>query len=137
MSLLKVLQFGDNKSEKYNQKFLLLDYKCHFIRDHNEYRPTGVKQCERLELTLVASKSSNTFIYQWFVNQEMKSGRFTIEYPIQGNNTSDETRMVYFEDAMCYSIEEEYHIGDLQTRKLKLCLIADNITIDEITFTRS
>ena len=136
MSLLKKLQFGDNAFRKYNKEYLLSDYKCHVTRQHNEFRPRGEKRCERLVLTIVVPNKPEPEIYQWFVNQELLSGRIVIEFPPQANNLGQDSKVLEFDGALCYSIEEEYHIGNTQRRLLRLSLVAEKVVIDEITFNR-
>lgn len=135
MSLLKKLQIGNNEIGKYTQDYLLMDYQCHTCRQHNDLRPEADKFCERIDMTVVAPGRENVQLYQWFISQETESGRILIELPPNAKN-DDEKKEVFFENAVIYSLEEEFHFNTDRVRKLKLSIVAEQVTIDGVTFNR-
>lgn len=135
MSLLKKLQIGNNEIGKYTREYLLLDYKCHACRHYNEIRPDTDKFCERIDLTIVAPGREDASLYQWFISQSPESGRILIELPPNAKREG-EKKEVLFEDAVIYSLEEEFHFNTDRVRKLKLSIVAGKVTIDGVTFNR-
>ncbi len=135
MSLLKKLQIGNNEIGKYTQEYLLLDYQCHTCRQHNDFRPEAAKFCERIDMTVVAPGRENVHIYQWFISQTSESGRILIELPPNANKDG-EKKDVRFENAIIYSLEEEFHFNKDRVRKLKLSIVAEQVIIDGVTFNR-
>lgn len=135
MSLLKKLQIGNNEIGKYTQEYLLLDYQCHTCRQHNDFRPEADKYCERIDMTIVAPGRENVHLYQWFISQASESGRILIELPPNANKDG-EKKDVRFENAIIYSLEEEFHFNKDRVRKLKLSIVAEQVIIDGVTFNR-
>jgi hypothetical protein len=136
MSLLKKLQIGDNNSGRYTKEYLLTDYKCHTYRKHNEYRPDTDKYCDCIELTVIAPGREDVLMYDWFITQSLQNGRILIQLPPQMNQSEPESHEVLFEDACCFSLEEDYHLNKNQRRVLKLKLVAEEIVINDVTFYR-
>lgn len=134
MSLLKKLQIGDNSAGRYTQEYLLADYKCHVFRGHNEYRPDTEKRCDMIELSIIAPGREDILMYEWFVRKLNLNGRVIIELPPNVNQFHGEIKEIQFEDARCFSFEEDYHISKSQRRILKLQLVADNISIENVNF---
>lgn len=137
MSLLKKLQIGDNHIGRYTKEYLLNDYKCHTFRKHNEYRPTSDRMCDGIELTVIAPGKNDMQLYQSFIEQSTFSGRILIELPPKHSQNGNDMKEIQFEEALCYSLEEDYHIGDNQRRVLKLLLVAESIVIDGVKFNRA
>ena len=132
MSLLKKLQIGNNEIGKYTNDYLLMDYKCHTCRHCNELRPDADKFCERIDMTIVAPGREDISLYQWFISQDAESGRIHIELPPSASQKG-ETKDILFENAMNYSIEEEFHFNTDKVRKLRLSIVAEQETIDGVT----
>jgi hypothetical protein len=135
MSLLKKLQIGNNEIGKYTQDYLLLDYQCHTCRHHNDLRPEADKFCERIDMTVVAPGRENVHLYQWLISQAAESGRILIELPPNAKKDA-EIKEVCFENAIIYSFEEEFHFNIDRVRKLKISIVAEQVTIDGVTFNR-
>lgn len=136
MSLLKKLQIGDNATGMYTKEYLLVDYKCHTCRSHNELRPNADMSCERIELTVIAPGVGDMSIYDWFIDQTSVDGRILIELPAilyQGNT---EYKEIQFEGASCFSLEEHYEIDKNQRRVLRIGMIASTVVIDGIEYHR-
>lgn len=134
MALTAVLEFGDNYIRRYSKQYLVSD--CHFVfnRQFNSYRPEGGPRCERIEIVVVAPGRDDLSLFQWFSSQEVRAGRIVIMLSGDGRTTEGETQMLYFEEAKCFSLSEMYDINSSRRRLLKLALIADSITIDEVSF---
>lgn len=137
MSLLKKLQIGDNALGRYSKEYLLVDYKCHTFRSHNEFRPSSTMSCERIDLTIIAPGVDDMSIYDWFINQTTIDGRLLIELPAMLHQGSTEYKEIQLEEASCFSMEEHYEIGKNQRRVLKLGIIAGTVTIDGIKYERN
>ncbi len=135
MSLLKKLQIGNNEIGKYTKDYLLMDYKCHTCRHYNELRPDADKFCERIDMTIVAPGREDVSLYEWLISQTPESGRILIELPPNVQQEA-EKKEVLFEDAVIYSLEEEFHFNTDRVRKLKVSIVAEKITIDGVTFNR-
>ena len=136
MSLLKKLQIGDNATGMYTKEYLLVDYKCHTCRSHNELRPNADMSCERIELTVIAPGVDDMSIYDWFIDQTSVDGRILIELPAilyQGNT---EYKEIQFEGASYFSLEEHYEIDKNQRRVLRIGMIASTVVIDGIEYHR-
>jgi len=136
MSLLKLLQIGNNQMQKYSHEYLLKDYKCHVCRRHNEYRAIADKYCERIELTIVAPGREDVNIHDWFISQSLQSGRILVELPPDLKKQVRIDKEVLFEDAKLFSLEEEFHFNVDKVRILKVSLVAEEITIDGIKFNK-
>ena len=132
MSLLKKLQIGNNELGKYTKDYLLMDYKCHTCRHRNEFRPDADKYCERIDMTVVAPGREDVSLYQWFIAQTPESGRILIELPPNASQQG-ETKAIPFENAIIYSIEEEFHFNRDKVRKLKISIVTEKVTIDGVT----
>ena len=137
MSLLKKLQIGDNAVGRYTKEYLLVDYRCHTCRGHNEFRPNSDMSCERIEVTIIAPGVDDLSIYEWFINQTTFDGRLQIELPAALHQGSTEYKEILFEEASCFSLEEHYEIGKNQRRVLKLGMIAGKVTIDGVEYNRN
>ena len=136
MSLLKKLQIGNNQIGKYTKEYLLTDFKCHTHRLHNEYRPSADKYCDSIELVVIAPGREDMQLYEWFIHQSTLTGRLLIQLPPKPNQSEPDTQEILFEEARCFSFEEEYHINRNQRRMLRLQFVAEEVTINGITFKR-
>lgn len=137
MSLLKKLQIGNNALGKYTTEYLLKDYKCHTCREHNEFRPSADKYCERIDLMVVAPGRENVHLYNWFINQSAETGRILIELPPNSDREVEKRKEVRFENAIIYSLEEEFHFNTDRVRTLKVSIVAETVTIDGVNFNQN
>ena len=137
MSLLKKLQIGDNAIGRYTKEYLLVDYRCHTCRGHNEFRPNSDMSCERIEVTIIAPGVDDLSIYDWFINQTTFDGRLQIELPAALHQGSTEYKEILFEEASCFSLEEHYEVGKNQRRVLKLGMVAGKVIIDGVEYYRN
>ena len=80
---------------------------------------------------VVAPDKNNPFLYDWYVSQSCLSGRLRLELP---NGKFTALKDVEFNDAVCCSLSEEYHIDLNSRRTLTLSIMAGTMLIDELTF---
>lgn len=134
MALLAKLQFGDNAFRRYSHEYLVTDFKCHVTRRHNQARPDGNPKCDWLELTVVAPGRDDLILFEWFVDQSSISGRILIELSTSAQSQSPQWKEVLFENGVCYSFSEEYHIDQNRRRSLRLMIAVEEITVDAVRF---
>ena len=136
MSLLKKIQIGDNRSGRYTKEYLLSDFKCHTHRLHNEYRPDSDKYCDCIDVTIIAPGRDDMQLYDWFIHQSTMSGRLLIQLPPKPSQSEPDTQEILFEEARCFSFEEEYHINRNLRRLLRLQFVAEQVNINGAIFKR-
>jgi len=136
MSLLKKLQIGDNYACRYTKEYLLADFKCRTHRLHDKHRPGVDKYCDYIEATVIAPGREDMEMYDWFINRSPLSGRLLIQLPPQNNQKDPDTQEILFEEAQCFSFEEEYHINYNQRRMLRLQFVAEQVNINGVIFKR-
>ena len=86
-----------------------------------------------MELTVVAPGMMDLNLYEWYVDQSVLSGRILVALPLP--QQEEEWKEILFEDGVCFSISEEYHIDVRLRRMLTLGIAAENVVVDEIIFT--
>ena len=134
MALTAHLQFGNNQAGRYNADYLVVGCHCSYRRSHNGLRPDGQPHCDSVEVSLVAPGREDQTLNEWFINMEEMSGRIVFDLSSSSPDDSQPTRILLFENARCFRIEESYDKETRFRRLIKLCFEADTITIDEITF---
>lgn len=132
MALMARLQFGDNRANLYSKEYLVMDCHLHFSRHHNHFRPDTDARCETVELVVVAPGREDLNLYEWYIQNSTMSGRIVLD--LQSLNGDSVEKVILFEDAYCYAIEEEYHIDALKRRCLRLSLMAEKLIINDTTF---
>lgn len=136
MSLIKKLQIGDNHAGRYTKEYLLTDFKTRTHRMHDEFRPGADKYCDYVEATVIAPGREDMLMYEWFINRSTLSGRLLIQLPPKPNQNEPDCQEIFFEEAQCFSFEEEYHINHNQRRMLRLQFVAEEVIINGIKFMR-
>ena len=136
MSLIKKLQIGDNRAGRYTKEYLLTDFKTCTHRLHDKYRPGADKYCDYVEATVIAPGREDMLMYDWFINRSTLTGRLLIQLPPKANQSEPDYQEIFFEEAQWFSFEEEYHINRNQRRMLRLQFVAEEVTINGITFKR-
>ena len=134
MSLTARLQFGDNGFGRYSKEYLVADFKCHVSRGHNEVRPDASPHCDRMEMTVVVPGREDLNLYEWYVSHSLMSGRILIELSTSDQNPSGGWKEVQFENGLCYSISEDYHIDKAYRRTLKLQIAVEQLKVDSVLF---
>ena len=136
MSQIKKLQIGDNCAGRYTKEYLLTDFKTRTHHMHDKYRPGADKYCDYIEVTVIAPGREDMLMYDWFINRSTLSGRLLIQLPPKPNQSEPDYQEIFFEEAQCFSFEEEYHINRNQRRMLRLQFVAEEVIINGITFMR-
>ncbi len=134
MALSASIQFGDNNSKHYSKTYLVTNYHLHFMRHHNSLATDSKPQCERIDVTIVSPGKSDLNLQEWYINQSNISGRIVFDVNSPLVSEGGEIREVCFENAQCFAIEENYHIGSKSRRLLTLSLVADSVSIGNKTF---
>ena len=134
MALSASLQFGNNQIGLYSKTYDVVECKCHFKRHHNFYLPDANAICDKMELTVVAPGKEDLNLYEWYIDQTSQSGKITFELTTASDNGSQTTKEIKFEDALCFSIAENYDIGKQRRRLLTLEVIADQIMVEDVKF---
>ncbi len=133
MALMARLQFGDNMAGLYSKEYLVMDCHMHFSRYHNHFKPDTDARVEKVELVVVAPGKEDLNLYDWYIQNSVQSGRVVFDLETVTNNHAAE-KVIIFENAYCYAIEEEYRIDAQKRRCLKLSLVAEELTINQTTF---
>ena len=128
MALLTTLTFKDITSV-----FNVLDFRCHFSRRYNHFNPESTPSCERIEMTVVAPETDDYTIYEWYVNRSLMSGTLTYKLPVT-LKSSGEDRLIDFFDAQCFSLSENYDINEKKKRLLKIVIIPEQVSMQNVSF---
>lgn len=134
MSLIASLQFGDNQSEIYTKEYLVTDCTYSFMRRYNQYYPDADARCGTVEMTLVAPGKEDLGLFEWYIGEEVLSGRILFDLSNQVMNEPNPHKTLYFEDARCFSLGEDYHIDKARRRMLQLKFVADKMEVDSMSF---
>lgn len=130
------LKFGDNSLEKYDEKdYMIVSYRTNIARKHNAFHPCTQPLCNSVEVSLIAPGKEDLELYEWYFNNEFRSGRIVFEltdFYISGESKSEHIFM--FNDAQCFGIEESYDIGGCSLRLLNLKIGVNNFAVDDTAF---
>ena len=136
MALLAHLQFGDNHAERYNADYLLVDCRCSFRRSHNDLRPDGAAQCDSVEVDVVAPGKDDMTLREWFISGDEMSGRIVFDLSSTASGDANPTKILLFENARLFGLEESYNKDTRFRRLLKLTFEADSVTMEDIDFNK-
>ena len=114
--------------------FQIVDCRFVFSRPYNSYRPEGMARCERLELDVVAPGKNDLNLFEWYDSQGVQSGRIVISLAAEAKLDEKDAQIIYFEDAKCFSLSENYDISTSRRRNLLLAIEAETITVDDVVF---
>jgi len=128
MALLSTLSFKDI-TNVYNVR----DFRCHYSRHYNHFNPESTPFCERIEMTVVAPETDDYTIYEWYINRSLMTGTLTYELPVTLKSSCDK-RSINFVDAQCFSISEYYNISEPNKRLLKIVIIPEKVTMQDVSF---
>ena len=134
MALTAVLEFGDNNIKRYSQRYLVSDCRFVFSKPYNDCRPNGTARCERIEVVVVAPGKNDLNLVEWFSSQGVQNGRIVIALAANNQNNPDDSHVLYFDDAQCFSLSETYDIDSQRRRLLTLGIIAERIVVDEVQY---
>lgn len=133
MAFSAVLEIGDNDAKRYYKQYLLTDLRMVFNRSYTVV-PDGVARCERLELTVVAPGKRDLFMFDWFLRSQAVTGRIVVSLTGDVSDSGSSNQEIYFEDAQCFAMSENYDVDSARRRSLKLALVSDKIDIEDLTF---
>lgn len=136
MALSAHLQFGDNKAGRYSTDYLLVDCRCSFRRSHNDLRPDGSAQCDSVEIDVVCPGKEDMTLHDWFMNGDEMSGRIVFDLSSTAPDDGNPTRILYFEDARCFALEESFDKDTRFRRLLRLAFEAEKVTMENIDFNK-
>jgi hypothetical protein len=133
MALTAVLEFGDNSIKRYSKRYLVTDCRLLFARPFNGFSPEGSARCERVEVKVIAPGKDDHSLIEWFSSQTVQNGRLVISLTNEGGQSDPDTQVLYFEDAVCFSLSEFYDINSSRRRLLKLAISAQTLEIDGVS----
>jgi len=134
MPLSAAIQFGDNNVKRYSRQYLITDCRLHFTRHYNHLNPDAAPLCERLEVTVVAPGKEDLNLHEWYIDRSTLSGRIVFDINSPLTTALDQQREVYFENAQCFALAEDYQIGDNRRRLLRLSFGAEEVSIGTSSF---
>ena len=136
MALTAVLQFGSNTTKRYYKQYMVSD--CHIVhkRDYSKFCPKGNATCERLEVSIVCPGRDDLEMYEWYDSQNAQEGRVVISTTSVKASDSDSEHIIYFENARCFCLSENYDISVARRRILQLAIEAESIHVDDVNFKR-
>ena len=136
MALLAHLQFGDNHAERYNADYLLVDCRCSFRRSHNDLRPDSSAQCDSIEIEVVDPGKEDMTLHNWFMKGDEMSGRIVFDLSSTMPSDGNPTKILYFEDARPFVLEEIYNKDTRFRRLISLTFEADKVTMKDVDFNK-
>jgi hypothetical protein len=130
MALTAVLEFGDNNIKRYSKRYLVADCRFVFALDYNDFRPSDAPRCEKVEVTVVAPGKESPTLYEWHDSRGVNSGRIVLSRGTNSRPEESDDHILYFENAQCFSLREEYDIDNNRRRMLVLGIDAESFNID-------
>lgn len=134
MKFLASLQFGDNTVGYYAKQYGVVNFKSRFNREFDGFQPATVAYCERITLTVIAPGKQDLTLYEWFTSGGVLNGSIVFDATFGANADQDETRVLTFEEAHCFSLSEHYDINLPERRLLVLEFDAEIINYNNQTF---
>lgn len=132
MDVIALLQFGDNINEIYNVEYRVVSCSTHYVRGYNSLHPTTTPFCHSIDIKLIAPKKDDLELQNWFLQGTLRTGRiFCTTWKDQGGSCA---RSIFFEDAACYSLIENYDIHDNNLRTLTLKIVPKKSIIENVIF---
>ncbi len=134
MALLANLQIGDNDTKRYAKTYLLNEVHSHVTRRHNRFLPDSPSRCESLDITVITPGKQDLTLIEWYTRQTTLSGRIVVELSDPAQGGVAQTHEIYFNDAVCFKLNEEYHNDQPKRRVLSLAFEAQELIIDDVLF---
>jgi len=134
MALSAKLKFGDNSIGRYSKEYEVADCRILFDRPYNGHRPEGAARCQRVEVVLPSPGKDDNTLFEWFATRGVQTGCIEMSLPGESLTDDGQTQVLEFEDALCFSLAEHYDIGDSRRRMLRLGIMADRFSIDNVMF---
>lgn len=134
MAISAALKFGDNDSGMYNQEYPVFSFRSHYLRNHNGVRPDASYRCDCVRVTMPAPPKSDIRLYEWFADKSMLSG--CIERVDNSLDGGEAVSTLKFENARCFSLEEEYDADNFRREVLAIEFVAEEISECDVVFHR-
>jgi len=136
MSSISKIQFGDNDFKRYSSEYRITDCKCSFNRSFDCCLPHADAKCESIEVSVVAPGMTDLNLVEWFIYNSVLSGRIMFDLSGDLNSDEDFVQEIYFENAYCASLSENYDIESNMQRLLSLVIIPTTVTVFDVCFPR-
>lgn len=135
MNLITHLQFGDNEEELYDKDYPVIEFRSRFSRGYNNSRPETPPDCTCMDVTLVAPDKNDLGLQEWYFTNSFRNGRIyseVMDLSVQGEYQS--VRSIYFRDARCYALSENYDINGDSLRLMRLSIRCRQTKVDGVPF---
>jgi hypothetical protein len=133
MSLSAILKIGDNTSGNYEREYQVVGCQYKFSCGYNYRLPDTDARNNSIEITLVSPMKDDLTIYDWYIKRMLLSGCLEFEFPTQ-TQSQEGKKIVTFENASCFSISESYDINAKSLRLIKLGIVTEKTTINDVEF---
>lgn len=134
MALIASIQFGDNESKLYSHTYNVSNVRCRVMRPSSRYSPDGPSRFERIDITVVAPGKTDLNLLEWYVLRSVMTGRIVVSMSNEAKLDVASEKEIYFENAVCFELSEDYHIDNNQRRLLNLSFDAEVVTVDNVVF---
>ena len=134
MALSGILQLGDNHAGAYSKSYKVVTCRVLVGRGYNQFRPDQDAMGKALDVTFIAPTKEDLNLYEWYISGASQSGRLVIDLSNISLDNTTAQKIIEFEDATCYSLEETYDISAPVRRLFTFGIMAERLTINEQTF---
>lgn len=134
MAYFATLKLGNNDSGRYNREYPIISVRGHYSRQHNDVVPTSSASCDGITVTMPVPNRNDLELYDWFTGRGSLSG--CIEILESFSAGSDDSSVILFENARCFSIREEYNEDSEIRATFTLEFMAEQVTSSDVTFDR-
>jgi hypothetical protein len=134
MALFAKIRFGDNYGNTSALQYDITRVKTYFARTYNHSRPEGRPRCQQIEITIVAPDFDDLNLYDWYINQGTQNCQLLYSTSAFNDSSIHQLRQITLTSAVCYGLEENYHIDSDARRTLTLSITADEVEVEDLTF---
>lgn len=133
MSLSAILKIGDNASGNYDKTYQVVSCSYKFSCGYNYRLPDTDARNNSIEITLISPIKEDLTIYDWYIKRMLLSGCLEFEFPTH-SQSQEGKKIVTFENASCFSLSESYDINSKSLRLIKLEIVTEKTTINDVEF---
>jgi len=135
MAMTALLQFGDNDAGYYFSEYDVVRFSCRFTRHHNCSQPDSDPLCDKISVTVVSPGMENHQLLDWYIKRECISGKMVLDISDIGGATSNEDKLeLFFEDAVCFSMSDDYDVEQSRRREFTFEFFAAKVNVNKIDF---
>ena len=134
MALAAILEFGDNKMERYTKRYLVQECNFDFNRSYTEFGPSCKLDGRTVEVSIVSPGKTDLNLFEWFTTQSILDGRILFSSMADDHSFPEGRQILYFEGALCMALSEIYDKNSQRRRTIRLRIRAEVITIDGVVF---